>query len=253
MLKIQELFPHALRFRSELARKIDHVLERLSMSRRFHGSKGQDRWIAEEVFPNILNGFFVEVGAGDGRTHSNTFILERDRGWTGILIEADPSMADTMRRYRTCTCVNACVDSQAHCVKFLHFGHVGGIVADDTDNCPKFRSRLLQQRSNQVGKMKTRLLGEILDVSSAPSLIDFLSIDIEGAELRVLSTFPFGRYSFKAITIERPTATIHQILSSNGYKLVRIQQYDGFYLSNQLASDLAIMEPSFGGLSKKHF
>ena len=35
-------------------------------------------------------GFFVECGALDGELRSNTLTLERDYGWRGVLIEADP-------------------------------------------------------------------------------------------------------------------------------------------------------------------
>lgn len=58
-----------------------------------------------------MNGFFIECGAYDGETRSNTLNLERFFNWTGILIEADPinfaKLLDKNRRaYLSPTCLS---------------------------------------------------------------------------------------------------------------------------------------------------
>ena len=253
MSEMTALLVYALRLRSETARLVDKLFASIGYHRRFHSSKGQDRWIIEEVFLGRIGGFFVEVGAGDGRTHSNTFVLERDYGWNGILIEADAVAATKIGRYRHCVSVCACVDSTSHPTKFLRFGHLGGIVAEDTDNAVRLRRRLLQWHSKNVVEIETVSLEAVLELNAAPSKIDYLSIDVEGAEHRVLATFPFNRYSFKAITVERPTKAIHEILTLAGYVLSHVYRYDGFYLAAEEATRRGIEEQPFTGITKKHF
>ena len=93
--------------------------------------------------------------------------------------------------------------------------------------------------------MKTRTLQSILDEVNAPRIIDYLSIDIEGAEIRVLKDFPFDKYIFLAITIERPTPEINQILQSNGYVFVRNAIHDSFYVHESIDNFDEIKKDSF--------
>ena len=70
---------------------------------------------------------------------------------------------------------------------------------------------------------------------NAPTEIDYLSIDIEGAEERVLKDFSFTKYKIKCITIERPTDLLMDILSRNGFVLIKeIPGLDCFYLHKDL-------------------
>ena len=55
----------------------------------FYSQTGEDKWVSEAVFPGVKNGFFLDVGSGDGTFISNTKALEQ-RGWTGICIDAFP-------------------------------------------------------------------------------------------------------------------------------------------------------------------
>lgn len=253
MGRFSSLIVNSLRMRSETARIIDRVLESVGRQRRLYSSKDQDRWAIQRVFREAREGYFVEVGAGDGRTHSNTFALERDYGWTGILIEANPAYLDAMQRYRKCHCINACVnDNEVEC-DFFCFGHLGGVIADDTDNSWKKRKGLLRSKLNCVVKLKCMTLEEVLDAAHAPPTIEYLSVDVEGAEFRVLKGFPFHRYAFEAMTIERPTKKVHALLTEAGYVLDRLFRHDGFYVSKKRAAIIGAKGIPFEGMSEKPF
>ena len=45
---------------------------------------GQDKWVIEEIFKSMTNGFFVDVGAGNGIDHSNTYVLEKEYQFTSV-------------------------------------------------------------------------------------------------------------------------------------------------------------------------
>jgi hypothetical protein len=52
----------------------------------FYSQIGQDIWVSEAVFPDVKNGFFVDVGAGDGTINSNTKALEQKAGLGSVSI-----------------------------------------------------------------------------------------------------------------------------------------------------------------------
>jgi hypothetical protein len=93
----------------------------------FYSQMGQDKWVSEKVFPGVKNGFFLDVGSGDGTFMSNTKALEQ-KGWTGICIDPFPrNMQD-----RSCQIFKDVVFSKAgERVKFWAADEWGGII-DDT-------------------------------------------------------------------------------------------------------------------------
>ncbi|KAJ1495326.1 hypothetical protein T484DRAFT_1763002, partial [Baffinella frigidus] len=52
-----------------------------------------------------------------------------------------------------------------------------------------------------------------------PKVIDYLSLDIEGAELYCFIDFPWDVYKFWVITVERP-GKLTKVLEANGYVYV---------------------------------
>ncbi len=205
---------------------------------KYLSSKGQDRWIVREIFPDLRNGFFVEIGAGNGFTGSDSFVLEQEYGWRGICIEPNPFLYRqlTQEVRRRCVCLQLCIDRNAGTVPFVLSGDTSGIVAEDTDNSPSVRFDQLTKlgRDGMIRKVEAETIGKMLSDCDAPSIIHYLSLDVEGAEERVLESFPFDRYHVLAMTVERPTERIHDLLSSVGFVLTRHRWHDGFYVTNDV-------------------
>ncbi len=193
----------------------------------------QDRWVAECAFPSKQSGYFVDIGAHNGEWISNTVVLERLFGWTGILIEADPLYFESLVRNRTSICVNVCVDAEKGEVEFFlpsRNDGLGGIVAADVDTTPEIlKERQISGRVRDVVRMRTLPLADVLEAHLAPKTIDFMSIDIEGAEHRVLSVFPFNKWTFRTIAIERPKPDTHKLFTMNGYEKIFRHKWDTFY------------------------
>lgn len=202
---------------------------------------GQDDWILETVFPSKRKGFFVDLGAADGMLRSNTYRLEKERGWVGLCIEANPDYFSKLEESRRCTCINSCVDYKRHTVDFIMAGEIGGIVDVDTDNSPEKQAEKINclKKQGKLIRLPTIPLWEIFEEFSAPASIDYLSIDIEGSETRALKQFPFDTYCFLSATIERPTQELQKILAANHYRYIKRQRQDFFYLHESIA-DLVI-------------
>ena len=193
------------------------------MIRRLYSQAGQDLWVMRDVFGYRTGGYFVEIGAAEGTELSNTFALERYLQWNGVCIEPDPAAFERLRHNRRCRCLNICLDAQKGEVDFtIGEGFYGGIVAPDTDNSSADRGNI---------RVAATTFAELIDEQDIPRTIDYLSIDVEGAEDRVMATFPFRTHRFLAATIERPSPELRRTLSSHGYCLVaELPNLDCFYL-----------------------
>ena len=77
-------------------------------------------------------------------------------------------------------------------------------------------------------------LAEILQREGAPRVIDYLSLDTEGAETRILLNFDFERYRFRVMTIERPSPQLHTYLLAHDYILLNNDGLDGYYCHRSL-------------------
>lgn len=177
-----------------------------------------------EAFNEKKNGFFVDIGAAGGVIINNTLLLEKRYHWRGICIEANPEAFEELVTVRNATCLCCCVDEKEGEVQFVQHGFLSGIVGDSTDT-------QTAEGDHKVLKLRTRPLKAILDENKAPHTIDYLSIDVEGAEERILGNFPFSEYRFLCLTIERPKPMLRELLQKNGYLLVKeIPGYDCFYV-----------------------
>ena len=205
-------------------RNIRLSLEEALGFKQFFSQIGQDTWVSETVFPGVTNGFFLDVGSGDGTFDSNTKVLENE-GWRGICIDPFP----THMEGRTCQMFKEVVYSEAgKPMKFQVAGEVGGIV----DNLGRWKDLAAQ---SPTVEFTTVTLGDILARAKAPPFIHFISLDIEGAELEALRGFPFDRYKFGAMAVEHnyedgKRSGINALLASHGYKRVNTWYQDDFYV-----------------------
>lgn len=178
----------------------------------------QDNIILELFGSSSLNGtqrqpprYFVDLAANDAVSLSNTLMLEQ-HGWNGLCVEPNHQYWYNLAFYRKCAVVGAFTggakDSEQVEVAFK--GVLGGIVGSNYDT--------KQAKSKQT--RYTVSLKSLLDQFGAPKVIDYLSLDVEGAESLVMRNFPFHEYSFSFATIERPKEDLKQILAQNNYTFV---------------------------------
>jgi FkbM family methyltransferase len=164
----------------------------------------------------------VEIGAGDGITLSNTHLLE-EAGWSGLAIEANPELAKRLRANRSCSVVSACVHtSDNETVDFLVArNHHLSRIADIKNTDEHESRRLIGAKSISVPAITFE---SALLAHGAPSTIDFLSIDIEGAELMILRSIDFSRWDIRTIAVEHNRTTartqILDLLNRAGFRRV---------------------------------
>lgn len=210
-----------------------NLLEALEIVDNSQSQLGQDLFaLASHDFKR--GGFFVEFGATDGLTLSNTYLLEKSFGWTGILAEPGKRWHSELRANRSGTISHAAVwVSTGEQLSFseTNYGEYSTLTAfKNSDNYAPDRQESVDY------EVPTISLLDLLDEAGAPPTIDFLSIDTEGSEWEVLQAFDFSRYHFGAICVEHnftpQREKIHTLLTLHGYRRVfaHYSKWDDWYL-----------------------
>jgi FkbM family methyltransferase len=189
---------------------------------------GQDLQVAKFYANNSDKKYFVEVGAFDGRTLSNTYMLEKSLGWDGLCIEALPNMAALCQNNQRKQVVQVAVGGPDD-PPSLTFD-VKGVLS----GLREYQDAHFGHQPSSSFTVSTRTLTQVLDAANAPSFLHYVSIDTEGNELRILQGFDFDRYQIGYLTIEHNyveprRSQMRELLLSKGYVLVRENQFDDDY------------------------
>lgn len=198
-----------------------------------NGQLLQDLWVLYETGTQ-KGGYFIEFGAVDGLAHSNTLLLERQFGWTGILAEPNQDMAPALHANRT-----AQIDMR--CVWSVSGETVQLLVTDDPkfatvdDRASEDMHSSVRRESNRRLSVETVSLTDLLDRHNAPTVIDYLSVDTEGTELEILTGFDWARRDIRLVSVEhnhRPDeATLDLLMCSKGYerRFSNFSNFDAWY------------------------
>lgn len=149
-------------------------------------------------------GMFIEAGGFDGITQSNTYYLERFRGWRGILVEPMPELAALARRNRPAAKVvrGALVDREyaAQTVP-MEFGDLMTTVSRPGAEEWVAKGLVLGWRDHRVEEVPARTLSSVIDEAGNPP-IDLLSLDVEGHEAAALRGLDLDRHAPEWILVE---------------------------------------------------
>lgn len=179
------------------------------------------------------SGYFVEFGAADGFHLSNTYILENNYNWKGILSEPNIIYHESLKK-RSCIVDTRCVYSTSG--ETVKFASVNSAPELSTISTYAYLDHWGSQRSNNLESLVvTVTLDDLLDQHSAPMDIEYISIDTEGSELDILSQFSFTR-NVKLFTIEHNYTNnrdkIYELMTSKGYTriLEQFSHWDDWYI-----------------------
>lgn len=186
----------------------------------YYSQAGQDKWIAE-LFNFKRNGLFVDIGAFDGVNISNTYFLEKELNWNGLCVDANPQNFELLVANRSCRrLLTAITDYDGEC--FFTDNTMYGSISESG-------------RKSTCNKLET-----VFDHCKLPTQIDYLSLDIEGNELKALSVFPFNKYHIKAITVEHNFYKhgglykdgLYALLTKNGFIRMQEPVVEGYHFED---------------------
>lgn len=237
----RNLFAHLTQLRHELkvnnndleVRFLDYCAKNHAASR---GQLFQDLFAAF-IFGGKRDGFFVEFGATNGVELSNTWLLETQLGWQGILAEPAHCWHEDLRKNRSAKIDTRYVSgSTGEKLEFSEttipeLSTVGHLISHDFNHRDVKATYTVESVS----------LNDLLSVHGAPSVIDYMSLDTEGSEYQILQTFDFNRWHVQLMTVEHnmvePARTnIRALLEQHGFIRIfdAISHWDDWYIQRRL-------------------
>ena len=189
-------------------------------------------------FNQRTDGFFLDVGAHEPKTGSQTWLLE-SKGWQGLLIEPLPDLADRLRAERR--------GSRVFQVACGAPGHPGTVefheaAAREHSGLARYASDAADEYV-RVHRVPMLTLDEIIEQAHCPA-VDFVSIDVEGAELDVLRGFDLARHRPSLVLLEDHLFNVksHLLLRASGYRLVKRTGLNSWYVPKQTPFPVALVD-----------
>jgi len=193
----------------------------------------QDKILNEQIFKNKPNGFFVDIGAYDGVTDSNSLFFE-SIGWSGICIEPNPIQFDILKTKRTCEYYKYAISDKEEIATFFQIKEgpstLSGLVNEFTENAiTRINSSLI---SDSTGFDYITVECKRFDQIVKNTNIDYLSIDTEGNELKILKSIDFNKYNIDVLTVENNNYdnTIINFMISVNYNFIGRLGCDEVYM-----------------------
>jgi FkbM family methyltransferase len=198
-----------------------------------HGQLRQDLFVLCELgFKR--GGYFVEFGGADGVLLSNTLLLERQFGWTGIVAEPARRWQPALGQNRRCHIETACVWRDS--TSTLQFTETDTAELSTISSYSDGDLHASNRQTGHTYEVNTISLCDLLAKYDAPRQIDYLSVDTEGSEFDILECFDFSRHEFRVITCEHNYSParekLFRLLDSHGYKrkFAELTKFDDWYV-----------------------
>jgi FkbM family methyltransferase len=197
---------------------------------------GQDKFIHETFFKGKKTGTFVEIGGYNGWRGSNCYFFEKTLGWRGVIVEASPTLVKGIGDYRSVPVIHAAVSNKDGSAEFMDVvsgaTQMGGLAEH------YIGARLGDVRT-QPGHAERRV--SVPTITLAGLLaglkvkhVDYISLDVEGAERSILEAFNFKDFEVDVFSVENPTCTdatsVKDILEPAGYRLAEVVGSDEIYV-----------------------
>lgn len=209
-----------------------YEIERMLGQHRYFSQAGQDR-IIDAMLGGKQGGVFADIGGYDGVTGSNTLFFELFRDWAGVLVEPAPTQFRRAQSVRRCDCLPYAVAGEPGQLEFMEvtsgFTQMSGFLAD-------YKPDLLEQvrkdprHAEVIHTLDAKPLGDILSEAQLGE-IDFLSLDVEGAEMAILESFDFNAFDVNFWSIENNGghADLPKLMNAKGYDLVEFAGVDDIF------------------------
>lgn len=185
-------------------------------------SQHDEELIIRQFFNDERGGVFLDVGCWDWKEGSTTLYLEERLGWSGLAVDAQSQVREGYEKHRPRTrFFNYIVTDQAGGLGQLYVAdQISSINPDHVEQFPGaqwYRAEPLDVPTITLDALLTR---------SGVQRIDFLSMDIEGAEPKALAGFDIQKYKPRLVVIESSPQVQQAILAyftAHGYE--RIDEY----------------------------
>lgn len=224
--------------------KISLLEYQMSINGKSYSQYGQDLFVKNYFLrrPKKAQYYFVDIGANDGIKLSNTYMLEHslDQNWSGLLIEADSAVFARLLQNRNSnknTKYNVALCNTDGIVEFMQIDGpqmLSGIVSEyDPRHVERIKAEIARSGgSYKIVKMQGAKFTTILKNHPTIHTIDYLSIDVEGGEMKILESIDFSSIKVTLLGIEDnypDNSGIGEYLMQVGFREIARMGCDRFF------------------------
>ena len=177
-----------------------------------HAEFGEDVFI-DRILKNIKNGFYVDIGCYHPFKGSLTYKLYR-RNWNGLNIDISKTSIDLFKMSR-----NKDINLNLAVTNFD-----GETFYYENSPINQQNSLLKSNEEQKKIRIKCNKLDTILEQNKI-DYFDYLNVDVEGSELKVIEGLNLTKYKPKLLSIENNDLLIDDYLKSDIYKILIKNNY----------------------------
>jgi FkbM family methyltransferase len=202
---------------------------------------GQDIFFAEFIFKDQVGKTFVDIGAHDGISYSNTYYLEKNKGWRGICVEPTPNNFTLLKRNRPeAICFNGCIYSKDDFVNFIRVEGPSEMLSGIKDTYNDSHMARAKTEVNQLGGAINEIKVEAMTLNTLCKKngifkIDLLCVDTEGSEEEIIMNIDFNTIEIDVICVENNynSNVLRNFLFSKGFVFLCTVSADDIFVSNK--------------------
>jgi FkbM family methyltransferase len=215
----------------------------------YYSQYKQDEYLETSIFKGLKNGFFMDIGAHDGVSINNTLYFEKNNNWTGVNVEPLDDVYNKLVVNRpTNINIKCAVSNNDGYAEFIcNKGYTEMLSGLKNTFDPRHHRRLQYENvhfnsTSEIVKVDTKRIETICDEYNIKN-INYLSIDVEGAEFEVIKSINFDKVFIDVIGFENnyddSSVPIIKYLEDRNYIVIHksldifmINKKSSFYVSN---------------------
>lgn len=207
----------------------------------YYSQYGQDSFLDSKIFKKKTGGFFIDIGANDGVTYSNTYFFEKHRRWRGICIEPHPTAFVKLEQNRESVLIKACISNHEGKQEFLKIEGYSEMLSGLKDKYDECHLERINRELKEYGGVKEVLevpcfkLSRILQEYQIDK-VDYCSIDTEGGEIEVLESANLEMNEITVLSVENNYygKMLKSFLGKYNYRLIKKIKSDEIYKKKKL-------------------
>ncbi len=212
--------------------------------------KYYSQYSQDKIIHHLLkkkDGVFLDIGANDGITISNSYFFEKNLNWTGICIEPIREIFQELQKNRNSVTLNIGVWSSKKNLKFYRAHGYSEMLSGVVDSFNQDHYQRLQSEIKLNGGSLEEIVIEVDSLnnilqSNNTYVIDFCSLDTEGSELEILKYFDFARFEIKLLVVENQykESQLREFLKSKNYIFLKRLGGDDLFILSKYQKNIII-------------